>query len=1639
MVEPEKTTSTDLESTVRHLREENAKLMQLLRAQGLLPDVPLCSTNKSSDPQSSTFSQTSESSSVTFDHSDHQFVNNSSSIHHQQNYHGNSSTLTPNFNTVIQNSTQPFVQNNTNLIQPINLVNINNVSLESIQSIFSGQNNLVYLSQSSSNSSTTTTTTTTTSCSSSSSLSTSSTSTSSTSSSNSNSTCSTSSSSSSSSSSSTLSTVQEATTFPSDSHQISIRPKPSLLHPHQELVPVVPKIRAEQYESITRQYSSSSITNETSNLLDNDSNDPKQKFPRPIRPKPSSRSNSLQIYKSMMINETNSNPSPTVSLFSSSTCSSPTSTSNHFVEQQHSSMIDETSISSSMSNGNSKKSSNNSSNKNRLRNRNKTSTNNNSTPVPIAPNFVAGRPLAPAPVNVQRSITSNNPITKRSNTSKKRPNKSLVQCHSESLLSNVSSPTNSFADSISGFLENFNQELLKSNILSQDSQTTNLLTDEPTTTTSTTTNSMRTSTLDNIDLRHLVNGAIQRHESFQSTLDEFPSEQNSTTNPNETEPIGPFMSDEDMRFVEMNFDENTFLKQFDLDDPSLRLNVQHDQNLFANILTNANSHSQIEFVPTEHQQVTTVATTTTTTTHSLAPTPSMYSGSSLINNNVFTTVVPLGSQQHSSISSSSQIKTTIINQTNVSTFLPEEGVQLTARHIEPRQVATYESVKYQDILDELVMVTDQDALQHAQAAAANDPSMVSTDFTYALIEATNEIIKDSNLQVLQATTGDVTAATANFNDLQYFYPIEQEQELLQKQLETCGDKSNDVEQNPIESIVILEKLQTEILVSADLTKTVLDDSLIQTAITDLSSLLQLEPNETLPPEISQTLTTIEEIPIHKSPSPPPPPPPAPIEPEPIPPVQDSQPIDFDAFFSSEPSPPKIVETEMNTSFTDNFMLPANSVVVQQEEIQESIPLPIEPVGTVAPKPCILFEPILSPTNSTSPIKPNDEEMIIDEGSIGHFNPNESTTSLNENQFEALLNGEIYHPDPYAMIESPQPIVPIEPPVEDDEQEQDEPMIEHPKFVPTFEYTFNRYRDKHRLKIKRENEIRMKKAAEQSLTVPPVKLKLNTIFLQKSSQKKKKRRSKSPPTTSISHLPAETEPITPSPPSIKEPIDEKPIDRPSLKITIRTKLPLPPVQPPPIPKITLPILPPQPLQQQQQQEDPKKIRKNKKKKPPSTTQQPKKKTTNPLVEHVETEYAGLTRFERPLAQLYHQTRPPTPDESQLKHEIQTPSPPVTSIPSNDFNPIQLNPHPHSGFMIDEQTPPSSITSIEHKNSPPPLLSSQTVNEKLKLNYSHLFTYDHQHHEQQNNNTFITPPPETDFHPQQPQLQQQQQQQKNPSFDNFFPFATSPSKKRHQSRKSSVTSSTSSKSLPTTEYAIDSQALEPVSPTPLSTCSSLTMTSKSKHSASSSSASTTPTPSISSSSSTIVSTTNFNEIPSQFFDSHSHSSKSSKDSHSSHKKSSSSANRSSKTNSSQSSYQTSRSLSNHSYRTNSDSSSSSSSVLPPMLPPSMGSNPSSLHLDPYAQSYHHFAPRASAASFFNFPFPHPFLNPHAAPAPPAHFHPHHSMKYHPAAHHSHHTYPTHQSNYPYHPHLPRQQQYNNSNYMSSRDHHHHPFER
>jgi hypothetical protein len=273
-------------------------------------------------------------------------------------------------------------------------------------------------------------------------------------------------------------------------------------------------------------------------------------------------------------------------------------------------------------------------------------------------------------------VTGNNPITKRSTTNKrqvKRTSKTLVQYHSESILQqNSSSPSTSFAESISGLLENFDQELMASNFLSHTTTTTtsNLLSDEN--------NSLNTDVMGALEI--IDNDATQRQEYYHSaaasmpTLDEFNNRlENDTIVTHQTtqdfnvenEHITSFMSEEDMRLVEMNFDENTFLKQFDLEDPGIKLSVHSDQNLFANILTTNNDLIQTQ----QQQQIN--EQSRLSQNPSLPPPPPVYPGSSLINNNVFTTVVPLGLQRQTS-----QINAFISNH-NTTRLLPEEGVQLT--------------------------------------------------------------------------------------------------------------------------------------------------------------------------------------------------------------------------------------------------------------------------------------------------------------------------------------------------------------------------------------------------------------------------------------------------------------------------------------------------------------------------------------------------------------------------------------------------------------------------------------------------------------------------------------------------------------------------------------------------------------------------------------------------------------------------------------------------------------------------------------------------------------------------------------------------------------------------------------------------
>lgn len=837
-----------------------------------------------------------------------------------------------------------------------------------------------------------------------------------------------------------------------------------------------------------------------------------------------------------------------------------------------------------------------------------------------------------------------------------------------------------------------------------------------------------------------------------------------------------------------------------------------------------------------------------------------------------------------------------------------------ARHIEPSQVATYESVKYQDILDDLVMVTDQDVLRHAQATADGDSSMVATEFSFALLEATNEMIKNTNLRMVE---DNPTALT----DLQYFYPMESE------------NISDQQQPTPI-----VEKLQSQPIPSAEATTNALDDSVINTSITDLSSILQFQSIQS---PTHQDMSTVELI--------------TPIRPtKTISSKSPDQSIDFESLLppsksvDSHPNDP----TQSYSPISDTFILSTNSLQEQSQPTETAM----------SPRPCILFEPISSSSNPPSPMKSSQNEMIIDSGRLDDSHSENTHLINHDEQIEELLRDstnktyEIIENQGHTPLKNHLVIADVNQLIEQIESSETDP-----KRTELLEQTFSRYQEKYQLHLQHQQKISTKKSQEQSLTIPPVKLKLNSIYSQQTLKLKEERISPSPPPPppSSNHQTEDQPPPTPPPP----------VERPPLKITIRTKLPTSV----PSPKEKTPN---------------KQKRKSKKKKShhhPQHQQNAKKAKT--IADQLETEYAGLTRFERPLAQLYHQQSPPTSDETFPKDEAiisSLPPPPLSRSESQSSSTL------HSGFMIDEQTPPSSITSNEHKQSPPPLLLTQAKAEKVRNNYSHLFNNDI-HHEHQSNDSFVTPPPEIDLN--------HQQQQKQQSYENFCSFSNSPNKQRHHQRKSSVTSSSSSRSVTTTDYAIDTQALEPVSPTPIST-------SKQKHSRNSS-----------------ASSTNYNDVSPSYFDHQQ--ARQTKDYHS--KKSSSSSNRASRPTSSSHIYPQSRSLSNHNYRP---------APEPPLLPPVIPPPPSALHLDPYAQSYHHpFASRAAPPppAYFNFPFPHPFLNPHSTSAP-SHYH-HQSMKYpphhhHPHHHHHHHSshgYPTHQQQYSYHPHLQRHPQYNNSNYM------------
>lgn len=402
----------------------------------------------------------------------------------------------------------------------------------------------------------------------------------------------------------------------------------------------------------------------------------------------SSKINSLPLSSSSSFVN---NSSPTVSLFPSSSCVSQSSLSTNFLSQasklNHSKSLDlSVPTNNTLSTTSLPTTINKKFNKSRVRNKKKANASsaigqsNSQTLVTLKSSIC--RTLIPVTANVQCAVASNSSVTKRSTTNKKQlkrnNSKAPIQYQNENILQqDAPSPTSAFAESISGLLENFDQELMASNFLAH--ATNNLLSNEHNSIISSNTNIIQTT--DNIELRCISNGIIQQQETCSTTtasmptLDEFHNRLGSDTisinqscNELQTthdyhadnEHITSFMSEEDMRFVEMNFDENVFLKQFDLEDPGIKSSVYSDQNFFANILTSSNGELLQQSANHQNQSITLSA----------------YSGSSLINNNVFTTVVPLGSQQQAFRRNAFNNNNNNQNSSTIS-LLPEEGVQLT--------------------------------------------------------------------------------------------------------------------------------------------------------------------------------------------------------------------------------------------------------------------------------------------------------------------------------------------------------------------------------------------------------------------------------------------------------------------------------------------------------------------------------------------------------------------------------------------------------------------------------------------------------------------------------------------------------------------------------------------------------------------------------------------------------------------------------------------------------------------------------------------------------------------------------------------------------------------------------------------------
>ena len=553
-------------------------------------------------------------------------------------------------------------------------------------------------------------------------------------------------------------------------------------------------------------------------------------------------------------------------------------------------------------------------------------------------------------------------------------------------------------------------------------------------------------------------------------------------------------------------------------------------------------------------------------------------------------------------------------------------------------MATFETGKYQDILDELVTVSDQDVLTHAQATAANDTTVIATDFSFALLEATHDIIKGNEIEAAEETA-------SAFVDLQYFYPIEQaeeeedddEEEFLDDPMEQCPEPESHV------SPVAQQKFENDLIASTESPKAEVD-----APITDLSSILQIGQSQSPLPSPARS-------------------------PPPSPPEEVTRTIDYDSLLPP-PSPPPPPPPPA-------LLLPPPPAPSIPVAAAAEIPNVFESASSTARPARIIFEPILSPLNSPSPIKPSAaDEMILDSGCLEN-SLSDKCDPLNNDQIEELLGGTTK--DPYDILDQHDNASVQKPAPADDLDDLIEPMEEPTEKV--LEKNYYHYQKVYQDTLKKTPE-------EQYSPIPCVKLKLNSIY-----PKEKKER-------------------PPSPVLVCEAV------RPPLKIKIRTKLPMPsspkkaplrsPSPPPPPPPPSEPLVPKLKIR--------KPIKKQKRKKAPSNIDDELEREAK---RSLKTEYAGLTRFEQKLAERYNQ------QASSHLH--------LSGMPSeNDDSSFLPN------LMIKQDTPPTAESKI-HVTSPPvhppPHLPLPPPAHHPTKKYSHLFNG---HHEASANNMFITPPPDTD---------------------------------------------------------------------------------------------------------------------------------------------------------------------------------------------------------------------------------------------------------------------------------------------------------